>query len=375
MPPLVSVVIPTYNYGHYLRSSVQSVLRQTYNNIEVIIVDDGSTDDTKRVVEEFGDSVIYHYKSNAGLSAARNTGIEIAKGKYIQFLDSDDLLGENSIESRVALLEVDDDAAFVICRNLFFKYTLGKIPIPWLGWKLPDEELFALALSYFNIGPPHALLCRLDVIVDNQLMFDESLMACEDYDFWLKLFKVGGAPKYCNVGRVYYRRHSLSMSKNISRQAHFDSVLAYRVLDMISKGDFPGDSKRYLITNLASSLSIFRELYYLDEGKALGFYNKHIARLVRALDKEADGLVDLHLTAIYRLEIYALVIKCTLKDESISRSDARSLLSLSASETILFRDFIGSNESWFSVVVKTIEFVKYRFLLRLFLLKHRACGL
>ena len=92
--PTVSVVIPAYNYAHFVGEAIESVLAQTYEDFEVLVIDDGSTDNTREVVQAYVDKdnrVRYVYKDNAGLSAARNTGIEIATGAYIAFLDADDL--------------------------------------------------------------------------------------------------------------------------------------------------------------------------------------------------------------------------------------------------------------------------------------------
>ncbi len=90
--PLISVIIPTYNRANFLGEAIESVLSQTYKNLEVIIIDDGSTDDTRQLIEKYTDKrIIYLYQEHGGTSAARNKGIQEAKGEYIAFLDSDDI--------------------------------------------------------------------------------------------------------------------------------------------------------------------------------------------------------------------------------------------------------------------------------------------
>ena len=88
---IVSVIIPTYNRAKYITSAIDSVLSQTYNNIEIIVVDDGSNDSTREVLYRYGNKIRYVYQENLGVSAARNRGIELSKGEWIAFLDSDDV--------------------------------------------------------------------------------------------------------------------------------------------------------------------------------------------------------------------------------------------------------------------------------------------
>ncbi|MFC1511428.1 glycosyltransferase family 2 protein [Candidatus Margulisiibacteriota bacterium] len=96
--PEVSVIIPAYNYADFTVQAVESVLAQTYKNFELIVVDDGSTDGTGDALKRFGDRIRYMYKQNGGVSSARNLGIRLAKGKYIAFLDCDDLWLPNKLE-------------------------------------------------------------------------------------------------------------------------------------------------------------------------------------------------------------------------------------------------------------------------------------
>ena len=105
--PLVSVVIPSFNSGDYILEAIESVAQQTYLRVEVIVVDDGSTDDTVKKLRSLIETGKIHYtfQSNQGLAAARNTGIELAKGEYLQFLDADDLISPTKIEKQVQRLE------------------------------------------------------------------------------------------------------------------------------------------------------------------------------------------------------------------------------------------------------------------------------
>ncbi|HNS13774.1 MAG TPA: glycosyltransferase family 2 protein [Syntrophorhabdaceae bacterium] len=147
--PLVSIVIPTYNYADYLPTAIASCLQQTYRNIEIIVVDDGSTDNTPAVVEGFRDRVRSIRQANQGVSSARNRGLEEARGSFITFLDADDSLTTDSIEMRVRVLTENDDAGFVISSTLS-KHAPDETPY------LHDET----GQSFFSERLYEDLLCR-----------------------------------------------------------------------------------------------------------------------------------------------------------------------------------------------------------------------
>jgi len=111
--PKVSIIIPTYNYAHFITEAIQSVLSQTFQDFEVIVVDDGSTDNTREVLAQFGNKIRYIYQENRGLSAARNTGILNSSGQYLCFLDSDDSLLPEKLELQVKLLDSKVDVDLV----------------------------------------------------------------------------------------------------------------------------------------------------------------------------------------------------------------------------------------------------------------------
>jgi glycosyltransferase involved in cell wall biosynthesis len=115
--PRVSVVIPAYNRAHFLPEVVESALAQTYRDFEVIVIDDGSTDNTPEVASRFPPAVRYYRQENQGLSAVRNKGIELARGEYIIFLDSDDVLLKDALEKSVLFLDQHPEAGF--CHGQF----------------------------------------------------------------------------------------------------------------------------------------------------------------------------------------------------------------------------------------------------------------
>lgn len=216
--PLVSVIIPAYNYSHYLPFTIDSVVEQTLSDWECLIIDDGSTDNTKDVAEKYTVAdrrIKYFYKANGGLSSARNYGLQMAKGKYVIFLDADDMLEKNNLKHLSEFLENQNGNNAVFGKFVKF-YDDGTSEYPWYQEYNYREGLqtdFHSRLVEKNSLPPCAPLSPLSIIKEHNLTFDESLTSYEDWDFWLKL------SSYCNF---YYipgenaaarvRFHSGSMS-------------------------------------------------------------------------------------------------------------------------------------------------------------------
>ena len=111
--PVVSVIIPTYNHAMYIERTLESVFQQTYKNYEIIVIDDGSTDNTQEVIKSYENKITYICKENEGTAKSRNLGLKIAKGKYVAFLDSDDLWMPQKLELQVTLLDKNIDIGLV----------------------------------------------------------------------------------------------------------------------------------------------------------------------------------------------------------------------------------------------------------------------
>jgi glycosyltransferase involved in cell wall biosynthesis len=178
----VSVVIPTYNRYELLQRALRSVAAQTYFPFEIIVVDDGSTDATSHIQEEF-DCIIYDYQENVGVAAARNRGIALSKGEWIAFLDSDDEWHPTKLAKQVALHSAR--------QNLLFSYTDEQwvrnkkvVTLP-KKYKKYEGMIFEHCLSHCIIAPSAALLHKR--VLEDVGVFDETLEVCEDYDLWLRI--------------------------------------------------------------------------------------------------------------------------------------------------------------------------------------------
>ncbi len=205
---LVSVVIPCYNQGRFLNVAIESVLAQSYHSVEIIVVDDGSVDNTKEVALSYP-QVKYLYQQNSGLSAARNTGIMNASGEYLVFLDSDDWLYPHAIETNVILLHKHPEIVFVSGAFERFFETSGKIIEVKQDIK---SDHYSHLLHHNYIGMIATVLFRRWVF--DEFLYDTTLKACEDYDLYLNI--VRKYPVLHHTKKLAtYRIHSASMSADV----------------------------------------------------------------------------------------------------------------------------------------------------------------
>ncbi len=182
----VSVVIPTYNSISYLNTAVDSVLSQTFKGIEVLVVDDGSTDNTRKILfEKYGDKIRYLYKENGGVSSARNYGIKKARGKYIAFLDADDYWMPEKIEKQVGLMESNDKIGF--CYVSTQRVDENLILINSIPAKEYEDYCEALLLDLNVVsGSCSSAMVRREVTLQTE-GFDSQFSTYADWEYWLRL--------------------------------------------------------------------------------------------------------------------------------------------------------------------------------------------
>jgi glycosyltransferase involved in cell wall biosynthesis len=208
-PATVSVIIPCFKHAQYLKQAVESVLAQTYPAVEIIVIDDGSPDNTAEVAASFGDRIIYHRQENAGLSAARNKGISLATGEHLLFLDADDLLQPFAISEAMELSATD-----VICTGWIDIDPQGRTLAKMNPAVLLPDPFHALLEK--NIAPCHAFVVRKRA-VDAVGAFDVELQSHEDWDLWLRLAAAGHHFELQPSQAAMYRRAADSMSGNAAR--------------------------------------------------------------------------------------------------------------------------------------------------------------
>jgi glycosyltransferase involved in cell wall biosynthesis len=224
MTDLITVIIPVYNGAKYIIQTLVSVQQQTYTNLECIVVDDGSTDDTAIVVKQWMEAdkrFSYVYQSNIGLSGARNTGLDHAKGRFIQFLDADDVLLPIKIERQLTFIRQDDN-------GIVFSYTDY---LTGLSSNIYKPAKFYTSSQFYSkdyvselitrwetylIIPPHAFLFSANIFNEKGIRFDTSLPNHEDFDCWLTIIsQLQPDVKYINEKLCIYRVTEGSMSKKM----------------------------------------------------------------------------------------------------------------------------------------------------------------
>jgi glycosyltransferase involved in cell wall biosynthesis len=182
--PKVSVIIPTYNRLPMLKEAVESVLTQGFEDMELIVVDDGSTDGTAEEMKQYGGRVkLFQHSVNRGVSAARNRGILDGRGKYVAFLDSDDLWVKGKLKIQVAFL--DDNPHYPLCYTDEIWIRKGKRVNPMLKHAKYSGWIFEKCLPLCIISPSSVMMRR--TLFSKVGLFDEALPVCEDYDLWLRV--------------------------------------------------------------------------------------------------------------------------------------------------------------------------------------------
>lgn len=182
--PKVSVIIPTYNRLAMLKEAVDSVLAQDFEDMELLVVDDGSTDGTAEEMEQYGGRVkLLRQPENKGVSAARNKGILHARGKYIAFLDSDDLWVKGKLKIQTAFLQ--DNPHYPVCYTDEIWIRKGKRVNPMRKHAKYSGWIFEKCLPLCIISPSSVMMKK--ALFSKVGLFDEALPVCEDYDFWLRI--------------------------------------------------------------------------------------------------------------------------------------------------------------------------------------------
>lgn len=232
--PLVSIIIPVYNADRYIAQAIQSALNQTWPNKEIIVIDDGSTDQSLNIINCFAGNLVKVYTIiNSGASAARNYGIKLSAGQYIQFLDADDLLSPDKIESQMVLIGHSSDY-LGLCGTIHFQDGTDHLSYPlepeWVSAgtdnpadfliKLYSEKIFG---PYGGMIQPNAWLTP-KALIEKGGLWNEMRNPDDDGEFFCRMVLASKGIKYAHTGINYYRKF-ISVN-SLSAQKHYDACNA-----------------------------------------------------------------------------------------------------------------------------------------------------
>lgn len=181
--PLISVIIPTYNRGRIINEAIDSVLAQDYIHYELIVVDDGSTDNTHDILNSYQNNFLVLQQNNQGVSAARNRGLAASSGSLIAFLDSDDIWLPQKLSRQVDFFQSNPDALICQTEEIWIRNNVRINPKK--RHTKPSGMIFEPSLSLCLVSPSAVMIKRN--LFEKIGLFDETLLACEDYDLWLRI--------------------------------------------------------------------------------------------------------------------------------------------------------------------------------------------
>jgi glycosyltransferase involved in cell wall biosynthesis len=285
--PEVSVIIPTYNRAKYVTKAIDSVLAQTYRDYEIIVVDDGSTDNTSEVLNPYMDRIHYIYQENAGVSAARNRGIMDAKGEWIAFLDSDDEWLPEKLSIQMRDVQRRPDVCAHITNVTFNPLNGRAISLfevrNFKGYGVSSfilERPFQYMLKY-EIAVLPTLLVRRDILLDSGL-FDTELSIAEDVDIFLRVALEGPwAGSNIELLNCYRRKETLpSLTRQFRSDEHLRCKNIVYILAKLKDDPRLNEQERCLLNQVLSRW-IFRlgtqQRKKRDKTNARQSYNKALA--------------------------------------------------------------------------------------------------
>ena len=248
--PFFSSIIPSHNRYHLLKKAINSVLSQNFDDYELIIIDDGSTDNTSAIAEEYP-SVVYKRQDNMGVSNARNHGIETAKGRFIAFLDSDDIWLPEKLKFHKHFIDSNPDILIHQTEDIWIRN--GRRVNPGKKHIKPEGDIFIPSIDLCLISPSSVMI-RNDIFTDCG-MFDELLPSCEDYDLWLRItcgHKVG------LIREKLIIRYSGHKDQLSARYWGMDRFRVYSILKLLIQKDsvLKPEQKKVLKEKCIEKLSI-----------------------------------------------------------------------------------------------------------------------
>ncbi|HWP57415.1 MAG TPA: glycosyltransferase [Candidatus Acidoferrales bacterium] len=233
MGPEISVVIPTYNRREMVREAIESVLRQTCRDFELIVVDDGSEDGTGALLARYGEKLRLCAQPHRGVAAARNRGVQESRGYYLAFLDSDDLWLPRKLEVQLAFMR--ENPSIEICQTEEIWYRNGVRVNPRVKHRKPSGDIFRASLELCLVSPSAVMMTRS--LFESAGGFDESFPACEDYDLWLRIARFYPVALIAEPLVIKRGGHSDQLSRSLWGLDRFRARSLQKLLDAGLEGE------------------------------------------------------------------------------------------------------------------------------------------
>ncbi|WP_242091621.1 glycosyltransferase family 2 protein [Aestuariivivens sediminicola] len=279
----VSIVIPSYNRADLIGETLNSIIAQTYTNWECIVVDDGSIDNTFKVVEDFckKDDRIKIVKrprlKPKGANACRNYGLKISNGDYINWFDSDDLMHKNKIELQLSKL-IESKTNFCVCKTAKFQNSPSNI-IDILRTYPTSNDVFEKFLMKKNIWLTQAPLFKKEFLINFGLKFDEDLQAAQEWEFFSRVLHYDKDYCFVNQELVFFRNHEESMSGQKNANVLWNYFLARKKIYTLFGNDLSFKAQSYFFNYFTDSYyNMLNENDYI-KAKAVFKYTKKLFNL------------------------------------------------------------------------------------------------
>lgn len=271
MSELVSVIIPSYNREKLIEKSIKSVLNQSYKNIEIIVVDDNSSDNTESVVKSLQDKYEFikyiRHETNKGGSAARNSGVKVALGELIAFLDSDDEWVGNKLEKNLEIFHKNDKVAMVYSDMYLVNADTAEEKLN--KSKKYDDKYYGLLCENI-IGSTSLIMIKKDVF-NNVGGFKEGLPSCQDWDFYLNVAKENVIEKIDEPLLKYYI-HQNSISGNLDRALKGHKIIFEKVLSILEENEKYFKYKNNILSKQFTNIAmIYRRFNKFDKSREYFF--------------------------------------------------------------------------------------------------------
>jgi glycosyltransferase involved in cell wall biosynthesis len=283
----VTAVIPCFNSAPYVGAAVESALRQTYADIEVVVVNDGSTDDFEQAIRPFERRIRVIGQANRGLSAARNAAVAATDSEFVAYLDADDLWEPRKIERQVKLLESTGAIGLVHTGVVHVDSDSRPMKDAKIQWSPPDRITLVNLLEH-NIITASSVLHRRSAF-DGRQLFALELNICSDWDLWLRMLAAGHQIGYVDEVLTRYRIHGTNMSRQTERLLIERAVVMERVLATSSDEEVRSTAERLRLASLCDLAHVAYErqdwrtarTLYFKAGRAAGAIGA--ARLAKSL--------------------------------------------------------------------------------------------